>query len=985
MNYLQWNIAITNHFFNQENEENEVTLYFSERIILEIGAANFEEPEDGYLDDFFTAMRLGVNGINNNDYIQRILDLEERFLTGTIAIAGVPFRYPPYFTYLLAFILPFTSGEVNVSFSMSNFHGVAKKYFEEKQLTKNYDKYILLNLRRIDFLWNKLNNWLIEELNFGLGYLEELNPPGNRAYVRKFEYHILFRKEQEERLAKVFEQNQILPDDIISEEQIKKLLIHNSTFLRISDRTKDKINKSDYIGDKIIKRAHRFYQKWTGASHIVDGERGFSRKKLILCIDFNTLSQRITPKYFRAFTKDALPENCIVNKPNGEIIENFTQEVELYSNPISDCFIDFNTNVELKDESNRIKYNWKVKNFYLFKKVSHFDWVEIPKVEFNAGKSLIVCKKEFYERELNNWFNEIPGSKKLLDKNERTLLSNEWLALWIDEITKFPHPEVLELKIQQEDKPRINFNKELFFGGLFFKDKLPNVWIENAENKKPVIAVYENEEIILNQKFETELDENGKVIGYPVNLHFFTDKHLVKLNLPFKLKSGDIETQRFLTITDFKKVENENIDAILPKRNSIGQITNSDFNYSKGIEHFFTSEKINSIKIYQNLLNSQYSGFKNNTSTSYASFGTKYNPQHLGNILINYISTKGRLLNVEFEQIISNLLASSKEKGEIKKTADKVRFQLQDLGFIDFNMNNSTLIINKPHLIIKPTITGTTAILTGARDNNFITEIMEYADSNAINVDAKSEFGELFPQVLFFDFVGNTNNLINELTKRFNLIHKKSGLYLQFALSYHFSDISKWKDYISPVENSLEDFEGGYIFDIEKLYFIKKPDDFNRHLSLVRFTGISGYKTIHRLWHEGKAYEISNQQFGIFLYLYLFRLEKEKAFKNKKDNEGWINCGQELEDKEHAEKYSNILVYDEKHEFLAVPLYCRLPRFFAQSISMLSGSVAEIKYLNLVNVNYRGKYLIYKNVPSLFVKNVFVNLKQKLNYTEINI
>ena len=119
--------------------------------------------------------------------------------------------------------------------------------------------------------------------------------------------------------------------------------------------------------------------------------------------------------------------------------------------------------------------------------------------------------------------------------------------------------------------------------------------------------------------------------------------------------------------------------------------------------------------------------------------------------------------------------------------------------------------------------------------------------------------------------------------------------------------------------------------------------------------------------------------------MYLFRLEKEKAFKNKKDNEGWINCGQELEDKEHAEKYSNILVYDEKHEFLAVPLYCRLPRFFAQSISMLSGSVAEIKYLNLVNVNYRGKYLIYKNVPSLFVKNVFVNLKQKLNYTEINI
>ena len=108
MNYLQWNTAITNHFFNEENEENEVTLYFSERIILEIGAANFEEPEDGYLKDFFTALKIGVNGINNDDYFQRIIDLEDRFLSGAIAIAGVPFKYPPYLSYLLTFILPFT-------------------------------------------------------------------------------------------------------------------------------------------------------------------------------------------------------------------------------------------------------------------------------------------------------------------------------------------------------------------------------------------------------------------------------------------------------------------------------------------------------------------------------------------------------------------------------------------------------------------------------------------------------------------------------------------------------------------------------------------------------------------------------------------------------------------------------------------------------------------------------------------------------------
>lgn len=986
MNYLQWNIAITNHFFNEENEENEVTLYFSERIILEIGTANFEEPEDGYLKDFFTALRVGVNGINNDDYIQRIIDLENRFLSGTIAIDGVPFEYPPYLTYLLAFILPFTSGKVDDSFSMSNFHGVAKNYFEDKHLTINYDRYIRLNLWRVDYLWAKLSNWLVEKNEFKLGYIEEINDPSrNRKYVSKYEYHILFRKEQEERLSKVFEKDNILPDDAISEEQIKKLLLENSSYLKITKKTRDKISADDYIGDKIIKRAHRFYKKWTGANHLVDGVRGYARKKLILCVDFNTLSQQINLKYLRIYTKDALPVNSIAKKANGELINNLTQEIELYSNPIFDCFTDLNCNIELKDESNRIKYNWKAKELYIFKKMSHIDWVEIPKVEFNAGKSLIVCKKEFYERKLDSWFINIHGSKKLLDKNERTKLDNQWLALWIDEITKFPHPEIIELQVQQEDKPKINFNKELYFGGLFFKDKLPNVWIENKENRNPVFAIFEDEEIKLNQKFETEIDEDGKVVGHPINLYNFTDNHLKKLNQPFKLKCGEIESQRYLTITDFKMVDSTTIDSILPKRNSIGQITNSDINYSKGIEHFFTAEKIRDIKIYQNLLDSQYSGFRNNTSTSYTSVGEHYNPQYLGNILINYISTKGRLTKVDFELIITNLLAASKEKDEIRRIANIVRYQLQDIGFIDYNMNTSSIIVNKPHLIIKPTKTGTTAILTGARDNKFIEEIIDYANSNSITIDAKSEFGELFPQVIFLEFQGSSKNSIIDFTNRFNLIYKKSGLYMQFALTYHFSDISKWKDYISPVENILEDFEGGYIFDIDKLNYIPKPNNFNKHLSLVKFTGISGYKTIHRLWHEDNAYDISNQQFGIFLYLYLYRLEKEKAYKSKINNEGWVNCGQELEEKEYAEKCSNILVYDEKHELLAVPLYCRLPRFFSQSISLLSGSKAEIKFLNLEKVRYQGKYLVYKNVPSLFVKNVFLNLKQKLNYTEINI
>ena len=47
MSYLEWNNAIIKHFFNSENEEKEVMLYFSEAIIEEIGNNNFTSPDDG--------------------------------------------------------------------------------------------------------------------------------------------------------------------------------------------------------------------------------------------------------------------------------------------------------------------------------------------------------------------------------------------------------------------------------------------------------------------------------------------------------------------------------------------------------------------------------------------------------------------------------------------------------------------------------------------------------------------------------------------------------------------------------------------------------------------------------------------------------------------------------------------------------------------------------------------------------------------------
>ena len=205
MNYLEWNSAIIKHFFNPENEDKEVMLYFSEPIIEEIGTNIFSKPDEGYIEDFYRALRLGVAGIPNDNYIDRIKGLEKKYRDCCRSIGGVEFEYPPYLTYILAFLLPFNSGTANDDFNMNNFHGYVKDFFEQKKLTKNYDSSIKNHLKEIDDLWHKINEWLINEKNSSLGILEEIKPTSRRKFVGKFEYHILFRKEQEERLLLIFD------------------------------------------------------------------------------------------------------------------------------------------------------------------------------------------------------------------------------------------------------------------------------------------------------------------------------------------------------------------------------------------------------------------------------------------------------------------------------------------------------------------------------------------------------------------------------------------------------------------------------------------------------------------------------------------------------------------------------------------------------------------------------------------------------------
>jgi len=980
MKYLEWNNAIVNHFFNADNEEQEVTLYFSEDIIKEIGEENFPLPEDGYVEDFFRALRSGVPGTQNTDYIQRIVDLEDRYIKGCRRIEDVSFDYPPFFTYLLAFILPFTSGQLQEGFRMTNFHDIVKTYFESRRLTADYKRQIKLRLNEIDYLWTKIFDWLFEKKNLTLGYIEKIeNPAPNRKYVSKFEYHIIFRKEQEDKLSIIFDNNNILPNEPIDESTIKQLLVANARELRLTPDTINKITNNEYIGEKIVKRALNYYKNWDGtnkydysksSSDKETSNRGFSRKRIVLCLNFNLLSQKIECKYFRLYSLGGLPEDFTLTDSNKEYrgIEQCPQNSN-YSNPITDCFQNLNQSIELIDRANRIKYSWKAKDLYIFKRDSQLnDWVEMPQIEFNAGKTLIIARKSFFENNLKNWFesNSIPiNYKKLYNNNEKNNLPSDWLALTIEKITQHQHPYIQELRIATEITPKINFDKEFFTDACLFADILPNVWVENNEvNNGSITAEYKDGTQIPLQNITDP------------NKFRFSSQHLTRKNQEFKLKYEDIEYPRYIKIVDFgQKKTNDEIKQMQPKRNLIGntvKYAENPVDYFQGIEHCFSPEKIQNLRPKQDVIETYAHIFKNITETSSCSQNLSYDQKYKGNILLNYISTKGKLTKTDFDNIAIRLLENSTAHDNPKKQTRYTLYDLQNLGYIDYDAEQGVICINKSSLVIKPSDSGITLILIGARDNKFVNDILEYSKGGSCFIDIQDSTKELLPQTILIKFKKSNHEIVNDFAKHFNLQFKhEEKLFTQFALANTYN-LKEWKMFVHKTSelNLASDFEGGEIFDIEILQFGEKQSNFDKTLALLRFQNINGYKTVYRLWYKRNSYHIAEQNYGIYLYLYLYRQIKTEQHLSERDKDE-INF-HEYKSKELSVKLkTNILIYDESKNWLGVPVSCALPKYCSIAFTLLSGEKPEIQ-------RYSNKsYLIYKNVPFLFCNNSLVTTLQQ--------
>lgn len=952
MNYLQWNNLLGSYFFNAENNDKEIFLYITKDEIINLAkqsdAESFEIEEGKVIeqviwDDFTLAIRNGLPGSNGN-IINKTLDAYKR--RNSLKIDSISIDIPPYFGYLIAFILPLTEGEDDLN---------ANAYYDRLNAFLNSNNILLdhnigtQSFKLIDECWEALSIWANIDRATKLGIYNVKNY-GNHVYVGKPFAECIITSKQRKRFPELFSEEDLRPDDQITESTIINILQRNGkAILRYNESKWNTVINNETLKKLLVTTFKDELVRWTGETdEIVENndDRRYQNKKLVLCLDYNTLNNKIEIKHFRAYIRVDFPEEIYFNENLKvfEIENGYSSPI-----PIDELSINLDEDTSIRSSSSRKSFVWKTKDLYIFRK-NHgkiSDWIQIEKIDTYCKNVLIVFKNRFRDKLLDNW--KLPDVVyRILDDNERSNLPNGWSAIYINgDIRNNQHPELPELKLDPELKARIVFNKEFYFNGCFYKDCLPNVWIENQIEVKPVFARYDS-----GEELELNLEE--------FELYSFTQQHIQR-DERFKLISGEIESHNYIQIKDFTKLDNDSIEELLPKRDILGRIT-QDSEYIRGNELFLSPDKVKSLaKKHSNSL--LYNFF--NANIDIGIYGD-YLTEHKGNLLLHYISEKGSLTPTEFKEIVAFL--SNDEN--INNIAKNLRYRLQDLGYIDFNTSSGVVTITKPQAVIAHSDKGgIKLILTGARDSTFIARVIKNLSEEAEIVISDFE-NILLPQKIEIHFATkNPVHLRELLNEQLNILFQKNNINLQSALCELVDDIDL--EYFSPANAIIASISGGEIFDLESLKFIPKPEQFDKGLSLVKVDRINGYKTYYTLWYEEEAYEIPERQIGIFILIWL----KNNMSLDQNSRHRWV------EQFNHSpDRFINLISYDGNNNLLSVPLECSLPKYVTIAVSLLSGEAPLVRYVDGRN------QLIYKNVDYIFANNlVAMKLNQVLIRRNIQI
>lgn len=933
MTYLEWNNIISEYFFNPANAGRDIHLYLTRTDIIHLAQSYFnEETEDEIWDDFVRAAKRGLPGSNGNIIVKAKHAYDKRNL---IRIDSVEIKYPPYIAYLVFIVLPLIEG-IDGTYSANNYYDRLNRFLNNNQINETINTNDFRN-NQINCLWDDLVNWTNIKNNGDLGLFKVIPfINSNWIYVGKVFSQCVFPPKAIKRLPELFLQAGMIPDSYYSPAEIKRYLLqYGSSMLQLSNNTLDAIRKSDTneLGQSIVEKAKREYNRWTGESHSIDDtgtrtERNDIVSRIYLQLQLFSNEGRIEFS-FRIKSANEFPEDLSFNG-----IE-VREEKSGYSKTLD---LPFKASFQLKDDFNKWVAKFPDKDVRLFIGAGSLQfstdyWIETDMLS-KANWMYLLCKNS--KREVIFSWLQNHCSRFKDDSDFENLPDNYSLFRFLNPnegIDSIP-----ELTIIKEKSIHLVSALEFDFR-TFTNDFLPEVEIINADGTESVYLQYKNndEKKILNKKHSTD---NRWLL--PDDVSQYAD---------FNIR---VEDEIFKENETAYKIISSNDSAIvldeskLPKRDSFGRITTGE------IEQY----SIGSNTIGLNLLRQQpyIHLFKGTQEALTTEVIPPVYTHSEGNILLSYLTLKGTTTAQDFytvfEFLHSKYLGNKSQNenfnySKIKKAS--LNF-FDYLGYLDYEYETKSIVVNPPQLIFIPANKGRKVLLIGGRDSSLMNAIIETAPKHHLQVEITRQFQSnedlMLPDVITLKSFGNHSDSFGEknliaFAKELNIKFNPAEL-VQVSLQHFCSDISDYeKDTFSNRETELtyEDW-AKYIFNPGTLKLDKSfSENFDKDFTMLEYR-LRPWEFHHRLWVNQKCYDI-DKNWGKYLVL------------------------------KHHNK--DVILYDRNKEKVAIPPELPLPRLLAESIMLLSGFAPEYAFI-------KGKsYRVYENIPSIFIQNLFKKLGQQTN------
>jgi hypothetical protein len=962
MRYFDWNIAIGNYFFNCEKAEKNVHLFIFPSEIGEIGINRFGfASEEDAIMDYYNALSVGYAGFEKTNSI--IKKAEILFALWNKNKAGIFKRqrkwskidiqidssyitdqttqitYPFYLAMLTILIMPLTGYDED--FRANAYYPRLNKFLRDIGLDNNIGA---ADFGIIDKLWDDLSSWSTTIYKTDIGIFS-VGHFGNRNWIHvgKVFAQCVLTPSDIKNLPKLFSLAGFMPDTNVPTGIMKNALLKNGLEIGLSKNALKILKDGDSdLQSVIINIAKGEHYKWKGNIERKQGEKidekeAWVHARLFSSFTIDKINEEFKHYYF-VYSSNDFPDNLTYNNSPVKLLYNG------FSYPIR---AEFNPSLAFQDKYNKWKSMPVLDDIILYRHnvngVSNDYWIQTDKL-YPTSKMYLLCndlKKESIIQWSNFAFSN--GNFKEADLDGIP----QGYTLYSISNPQEGHPDEPTLRLQTHLEIQ-------FVGGLKVKNRvflnyyLPKIRIEGIGEPVKVYAelVQTNIRIYLLKSVLV-----GEEWSFPDNMPLDED-FIIKVE---GLEALETYPHRIVSCcVEIIGMEDNNH----PKRDGYDEITQSVS------ESYVIGNNVQMPNLSQQAGDLHEFWGSQQVSLPYSQDQFDYNHSK-GNVLLYYLSFIVRCNTQAFGFAFDTVFASENmfnilKKSNLRTIKRYALIYLDYLGYIDFDYVHQKIVINKPQLMLIPDKTEIRACLTGARSNEFVDKLFEYAKQESINISIikQDDFFEsyLIPDTIFLtpkncQHVTAGLIVLENLARRFGIyfyfIEKpyRQPKIIQWGLRNFSADLSRYRNNMYK-KRRTEETDYPYkrdVFSTNTLKFERSEENasLDKELSLVQYN--IHYDWLYRFWNGSICYDV-DRSWGQFLLL--------------------------------SECKKDVIYYDEEHRIVVSPSHVHLPKFIAKSLILLSGRIPSFQNLH-INGNCIS-YQLYENVPKTFAENLFKKLDQSV-------